>query len=415
MRNGDLWDIINSQINLKRLVAGYFRPSLKVITGQSVDPKVVLDGREVLQFTSLDYLSLANDPRVIDAAVRALMIYGVGSLASPLVTGTLDIHIELQRTLSRFMNAESAVVFTSGMLTNLGSIPAIINSQFRFVINKPERVKRCVFLDKLCHESIRMACDLVRVHGVQVYKYNHLDVDHLNHLMKLHAGELNVIITDAVFSMEGDVAPLPEIVNVANAHRSRGCRVIVYVDDAHGVGVLGANGRGVCEVFNVEEQVIRMGVVSKAFGTLGGFVVGDEWFIDYLCYCTTQMFSMSVPAAETAAAITAIEIAKKEPWRRERVLSSAEYLRDQLGSLGFEVLGNTHIISVVIGDEDESTRVSAELEQMGVLCPEIKSPAVPMGRARLRLSPTYNHTQEDLDRFIDSLSKVASKKKVLAA
>lgn len=409
----DIREIVTSQIDLDLLTREYFRKKKEVISGQGVDPYVIQDGREVLQLTSLDYLSLACDPRVLAVAAEALETYGVGSLASPIVSGTLDIHLELRKKLSEYMVAPDSIVFTSGMLTNIGTIPAIIDSQFRYVVNRPEKATRAIFTDSLSHESIRMACSLAKAQGVNVFTYRHNDIKHLEHLLDGHIASLNMIVTDAVFSMEGDIAYLKEITQLAESYRSANHKIVVYADDAHGVGVLGANGRGACEECGVEDKVVRMGVVSKAFGTLGGYIVGDEWFIDYLCYCTTQMFSMGVPAAETAATIKAIEIAQNEPWRRRTVLGHADYLRKNLASNGFEVLGDAHIVSVIIGDEAESSRVAAGLKTRGILCPEIKYPAVAKGRARLRLSPVYKHTRGDLDIFLNALIDLTRSKRTL--
>jgi len=403
MRN-DLFDVINTQASIKKLESLY--PSQKVISGQCVDPYVIRNGQKFLQFASLDYLSLANDPRVKDAAKIAIDEYGVGSLASPLATGTIDIHLALRDKLSGFMKSESAVVFTSGMLANIGSITAIISSQFRFLLGRPSKATRAIFTDGLNHESIKMACGIAKASGVNVYSYSHNNLDHLAQLLEKMACDINLIVTDAVFSMDGDIAPLRKIVQIAESFQSSQHRIVVYADDAHGVGVLGANGRGACEECGVENDVVRMGVISKSFGSLGGYVVGDQWFIDYLRHCTTQMFSMGVPAAETAATIKAIEIAQNEPWRRETVLDHARYLRDNLKSMGFEILGDTHIIPIIIGDESEATRIAVELEERGILAPEIKYPVVLKGKARIRLSPVYNNQKEDLDEFLNVFSDI---------
>ncbi len=404
----DVREIIGSQIDLAKLSSKYFRPKIDVLSGQGVGAYVVQDGQEVLHLTSLDYLSLATDNRIIEAAIDAARIYGIGSLASPLVSGTLDIHLDLRRELADYMAAEGSCVFSSGMLTNIGCIPAIIDSQFRHVVNRPERATRAIFADEYDHACIKIASEAVKSHGVEIWKYRHCDAEHLELLMTKHCCDLNLIITDAFFSMEGDLAPLQQIVDIAKSFRAENRHVAVYTDDSHGVGVLGSNGRGTCELLGVENEVVRMGVISKAFGTMGGFVTGDKWLMDYLSYSTTQMFSMGVPPMIAAATIEALRIARQEPWRRETLLKHASYLRGNLRTMGYEVLGEHHVVSVIIGDEEESTRAADMLKGAGILCPEIKFPAVPMGRARLRVTPVCGHTKEDLDRFLDVMSAYKS-------
>lgn len=410
MRN-DLWDVINTQVPIGELEKHY--PAKRVIKGQCVEPYVIRDGRCFLQFASLDYLSLANHPKVKQAAIDAINEYGIGSLASPLATGTIDIHLLLRDKLANYMGTESAVVFTSGMLTNIGAITAIIDSQFRFMFGRPSRATRTIFTDELNHQSIHMACDIAKARGAEVYTYRHSDIHHLAHLVEQKSGDLSLIITDALFSMNGDKAPLAEIVRVAESFQSEKRKIVIYADDAHGVGVLGANGRGTIEECGVENDVVRMGVISKSFGTLGGYVVGEDWFVNYLRHCTTQMFSMGVPASETAATIVALDIAQKEPWRRQTVLAHAKYLRDNLISSGFEVLGDTHIVPVVIGDETEAGCFAQELERCGILAPEIRYPIVPKGRALIRLAPVFDNTKADLDLLLNAFFDIARKSNVL--
>jgi 7-keto-8-aminopelargonate synthetase-like enzyme len=306
------------------------------------------------------------------------------------------------------MGSEDAVIFMTGMLANLGCIPAMINSPYRSFMRGEGSSKSAIFADDRCHESLRMACDLCKAHGVEIRKYHHGSYSNLDELITRFGRDNNLVITDGVFSMDGDIAPLKEITDVAEYHNSKDHRTVVYVDDAHGIGILGANGRGVTELLGVEDKVVVMGVLSKAFGTLGGFVIGDKWFTDYLSYCSTHMFSLALPPAETAATIEAIKIVAEEPYRAQKILKDADFLRSSLRLRGYEVLGDkTQIVFIVIGDEHESARVSATLEDEGILCPEIKFPAVGLGRAGLRITTTYEHTQDDLDRFLEKFYKVS--------
>ncbi len=409
-----LREIIESQIDLKGLAQNHFRPQLKVADGQAVGSHVIFKGRDCLQLTGQDYLGLTTDPRVIDAA-ESTRAYGIGALGSAIITGTLDLHLHLQKSLSGFMGSEDAVIFTTGMLANLGCIPAVIKSPYRAFMRGYGNSKSAIFADDRSHESLRMACDLCKAHGVEIHKYHHCDYNHLDELITSFGRDNNLVITDGTFSMDGDIAPLKEITDVAEHHCQRGLRTVVYEDDAHGIGVLGANGRGVAELLDVEDKLIVMGVLSKAFGTLGGFVIGDKWFTDYLSYCSTHMFSLALPPAETAATIESIRIVAGEPYRAQKILKDADYLRLSLRQNGYEVLGDkTQIVFIVIGDENESARISSALEDEGILCPEIKFPAVSPGRAGLRVTTTYSHTQDDLDDFLNKFYKVTRRPKAAA-
>jgi 7-keto-8-aminopelargonate synthetase-like enzyme len=405
-----LREIVASQVNLEKLMGEYF-PEVKVPNGQAVDSHVIVNGRRFIQLAGQDYLSLTIDPRVIEAAVHAMKEYGIDALGSPVVAGTLDLHIKLQNVLAQFMGADGAVIFTTGMLTNLGSIPAIISSPYQMLARGTNRKsKRAIFPDQKSHTSIQIATDVCKAHGVSVHSYEHASYDDLDRRIKQFGCEYNLVITDGVFSMDGDIAPLGEIVQVAESHSDAGRKTAVYVDDAHGVGVLGENGRGVCELLGVENKVVTMGVLSKAFGTLGGFVTGPKWLTDYLSYSLTHMFSLSLPPAETAASIAAIEIVREEPYRRKKLLANADFLRKSLMEKGFKVLGKgTQIVFVVIGDEDEAKKVSAELEKESILCPAIGFPAVSIGQAGLRLTPTFKHEVSELEEFLTAFFRITHK------
>ncbi len=404
-----LYNIVSRQVNVEGLAESYFRSDLKVPQGQCVGAHVQYKGKDYLQMTGQDYLGLTTDSRVIDAAISATREYGVGALGSAIITGTLDLHLELQQTLARFMNTEDAVIFMTGMLANIGVIPAIMHSPYRAVMRGTGHAKGVIFHDERSHKSLEMACDLCKVHGVEVHSYKHLDTSDLEDKLLQFGRTNNIVISDGIFSMHGTIAPISQIVKVSKDYeQSTGNDVAIYIDSAHDVGVLGENGRGACELHGVEQDVLRMGVLSKAFGTLGGFVVGEKWFTDYAAYCSTHMFSLSLPAAETAATTTAIKIAQEEPERRSTVLRHAEFLRKNLRDNDFTVLGDgTQIVAIVIGNPDRSIKISLELEDRGILCPEIRFPAVPIDGALLRVSPTYAHTQEDLARFLEIFLKVA--------
>jgi len=405
--------VIDAQVDLGRFNRRYppelYPPSVTTY-GQCVEPRIVIDGCEFLQFNSLDYLGLATDGRVIEAGVEAMRKYGVGALPSRIADGSLDVHRELEATVADYMKADDAVVFTAGMFANIGSIPAILASHLpRLVGRPPRRTKKAYFADRLCHESFRIAREVVKARGVATLTFNHNDMGHLDHLMVRHEADLMAVLVDGVYSMDGDVADLNGLVEICEDHGA-----ILYVDDAHGVGVQGEEGRGVCELRGVEDRVdIRMGVLSKAFGVLGGFVVGPPWFMRWLRLCETQMFTMAIPAAESASTTAAIRIAQAEPWRRQRVKELANYMRGRLQDIGYDTLASTtHIVPVLLGDELYAREVSAFLRSRGILAPCLEAPASPPGMARLRLFPSARHTVEDCDTFLDAMGEVATWKTV---
>ena len=405
-----LKQIIESQVDHDELTNSYF-PALKIAEGQAVDSHVTIKGKDCLQLSGQDYLSLTKDQRLINAANVANRKYGMGALGSPIVSGTLDLHVKLQESIAQFMSTESSVVFTTGTMANLGCIPAIISSEYG-VLAKGSRpkCKRVIFKDERIHKSLQMACDLCEVHGVAVHQYNHNDYNHLEHLLRTLGGDSNLVLTDGVFSMQGDIAPLNEIVEIAESCTKSGKLTAVYVDDAHGVGILG-NGGGTAELLGVKGKVLTVSVLSKAFGgALGGFICGPKWLMDYLTYCSTHVFSLSLPPGDAAASIAAVQIVKDEPHRRRVLLENVEFLRVALREAGFKVLGDkTQIIFVVIGDERESKMISDQLENEGILCPAIGSPAVSTGQAGLRVTPTFNHSRDDLQYFLDKFLKITGR------
>jgi len=389
--------------NVERFRARYSDKYLwKVVSGAGVLPRVTIGGREYLQFSSLDYLGLATDPRVRDAAKRAIDVYGVGALASRVADGSLDIHEKLEREIAGFLGTEAAVAFTSGTLANIGAVLSTLASRYPALVGRPSRVKRAFFVDSLSHESIRLGLEIAEARGVPVHKYSHGNIEHLARRLKEHPCDASVIITDGVFSMDGDVAPLPEIVALAKTYGAA-----VYVDDAHGVGILGETGRGTGELFGVEADIdIQVGVLSKAFGVLGGYVAGPRWFIDLVGLSETQIFTMAIPAAEAAAVVEALRIAQEEPWRREKVLALASYMRQGLEELGFCTMGSsTQIVPVLIGDEDACQDVVDFLLDNGIVTTAYAFPAAPIKKARLRLFPTAYHSEADVDKLLEVMSR----------
>lgn len=407
--------VLDKQYNFEELYARYpigEYPPRKVVSGVGVLPRVTMGGREYLQFSSLDYLGLATDSRVRDAAKRAIDTYGVGALASRIADGSLDIHERLEDAIAGYLNTEAAVAFTAGTLANIGAVLSTLASRLPLLLGRPPRIKKAFFVDSASHQSIRLGLEIADTRDVPAHKYRHGDIGHLEHLLERHPCDASVIVTDGVFSMDGDVAPLPKIVELAKQYGS-----VVYVDDAHGVGILGKTGRGTAELFGVTADIdIQVGVLSKAFGVLGGYVAGPRWFIDLVRLSETQIFTMAIPAAEAAAATEALRIAQDEPWRRERVLSLATYMRQGLERLGFYTMGSTtHIVPVLIGSERDCRNVVALLKDNGIVTTAYESPAVPVGKARLRFFPTANHSMADIDKLIDVMSLYAASESLQGA
>lgn len=390
------------EIQLDVQMMSDFYPEERLIFGQEVRPNIIIDGREILQFASLDYLGLATDERVIEAGVRALRKYGVGALASRLVSD-LDIHREMELKLAEFMGTEDSVVFTSGSSTNIGVIPAVIASPLTSLCpGSNPGAERAVFVDALAHASANDGIQLAR--GARLKRMVYHDIEQLTAMLETCSAEIKLIVTDGIFSTTGQVAPLAEICDLAAKFNA-----IIYVDDSHAIGVLGANGRGTCELLGVEDKVdIKMGVISKALGTMGGFVAGDSWFIQYLRHSRPQIHSMPLPPAESAATIKAIEIAQAEPWRREKILHFASILRAGFQEIGYNILGSTtQVVPILVGDELTARKFADELfEKWGIFCPPFEYPAVPKGQAVLRFCPSAIHKEKDIGRLLEALSEL---------
>ncbi len=341
-------------------------------------------GSAVLNLSSNDYLGLASHPTVTGAATKALERYGCGASASRLISGTLNLHAELETELAAFKRAEAALVFGSGYHANLGVIPAVVGPA------------DTVFSDELNHASIIDGCRLSRA---SVRVYHHRDTGHLEELLSAtpSAGQ-RLIVTDSVFSMDGDVAPLGDIVTLARRYRAW-----VMVDEAHATGVFGPSGAGVVEERGLEGQIeIQMGTLSKALGSFGAYVAGSRVLVEWLVNLARSfIFSTALPPSMLAAARAAIAIVKDEPERRQRLWNNAERLIEGLSRLGYRV-GDTAspIVPVLIGDEDRTMALSAALLERGVFAQGIRPPTVPPGTARLRVTPMATHTDADLERAL---------------
>jgi 8-amino-7-oxononanoate synthase len=359
--------------------------------------EVVIDGQKCVMIGSNNYLGLVNHPKVKEAAANAVKKYGSGCTGSPFLNGTLDLHLELQDKLAKFVNAEAALVFSTGFQTNLGTISALAGKNDALVI------------DRQVHACIVDGC---RLSYGKTYKFAHNDMEDLDrvlaNLRNNHSRGGIMIVVDGVFSMEGDIIDLPSLVNVAEKHEAR-----VMIDDAHSIGVLGRTGAGTAEHFGLQDRVdLAMGTFSKSFASQGGFIASKREVIDYIKHFgRALMFSASITPASAAAVLAALEIIQDEPERRERLWKNTLRMQRELKALGYDT-GNTAtpIIPLVIGEDMACFAFWKALFDNGVFTNPVVSPAVPPGRALIRTSYTATHTSEQLDRVLDVMARVGRKK-----
>jgi 8-amino-7-oxononanoate synthase len=354
-------------------------------------PWVKLEGKEVLNLCSNDYLGLATHPQVTEVAANAIREWGCGSGASRLICGTHSFHQVLERRLAEFKGAEAALLYNSGYSANLGIISAMVGKG------------DCVFSDELNHASIIDGC---RLSQAEVLVFPHNDVEALEEQLRAsiagHA-KRKLIVVDSVFSMDGDLAPLPELVDLAEKHDC-----LLMVDEAHATGVLGPKGRGVAALFGVEERVpIMMGTLGKALGSFGGFAAGSQELIEYLINTSRSfIFTTALPAGVVLSAQAALDVLVADPSLPLRVLENASYLRDGLNKLGHDTLDSeTHIIPSVIGDAARTLEMSRLLLNEGVLATAIRPPTVPEGTCRIRTTVMATHTRQDLDFALSAFEK----------
>ena len=341
-------------------------------------------------FASNDYLGLASDPRSAEAARVVLSEFGVGARASALVSGRSEWHVRLEQSLARFEGQEAAVLFPTGYAANLGTIAALVGEE------------DVVFCDRLNHASLIDGC---RLSGAKLRVFRHCELGSLQKELTKSAGfRRRLIVTDSVFSMDGDLAPLRELCDLAEQFEAD-----VLVDEAHGTGVFGEQGRGVCEHLGLEERVaVRVGTLSKSIGCLGGFVAGPRSLIDWLWNkARTQIFSTALPPAICAAACTAIELIEREPQLKIKLWQNCEFVRGELAEQGIAVAENSTgpIIPILLGDPEAAVVAQQKLEKRGCLVAAIRPPTVPRGTSRLRICLSAAHSDEALQCLVDALSE----------
>src|SRR5436853_697181 len=378
----------------------YFK--LRVLEDEQ-EPVCTFDGKRVINIASNNYLGLTTHPKLREAAMDALRKYGVGSGAVRTVSGTMRIHMELEEKIARFKNVEACVVFQSGFAANAGTVSAILGKE-DFIIS-----------DELNHASI---IDGARLSRAKILVFRHKDLAHAEeHLasVKDQAGR-KLLISDGVFSMDGDIGALPGLCDLAEKYGA-----IMMVDDAHASGVLGRNGRGTIDHFKVHGRVdIQVGTLSKAIGTLGGYVCGSRDLIDFLYHRARPfLFSTSHPPSVAATCIAAFEVLEQEPERIEKLWENTRYFKKALGALGFNIGGQTTpasetpITPIIIGDGKLTMDFSRELFKEGVMGTGIAFPTVPEGKARIRTIMTATHAREELDEALATLKKVGKRMGIL--
>jgi len=366
-------------------------------------PVCTYDGKKVINLASNNYLGLCNHPKLEEAAIRAIKEHGVGSGAVRTIAGTMRIHMELEEKIARFKNVEACVVFQSGFTANAGTVGSILGKD-DFILS-----------DELNHASI---IDGARLSKAKIKVFRHKDVAHCEELLKEVENEpgKKLIITDGVFSMDGDIGPVGELAALAEKYGA-----IMMVDDAHASGVLGRNGRGSVDHFNVHGKVdVQVGTLSKAIGALGGYVCGSRDLIDFLYHRARPfLFSTSHPPSVAATCIAAFDILENEPERIQRLWDNTAYFKQQLESSGFDIGGKstpaseTPIIPIILGDGRRTMEFSRELFANGLMATGIAFPTVPEGKARIRIIMTSEHTREQLDQALETLTTTAKRLAIL--
>src|SRR3954467_3052587 len=387
---------LTDQLNDLKAKGTYFH--LRVLEDEQA-PECTFDGKHVINLASNNYLGLTTHPKLREAAIEETKKYGVGPGAVRTIAGTMKLHMELEEKIARFKNVEACVVFQSGFTANAGTVSAILGKE-DFIVS-----------DELNHASI---IDGARLSRAKILVYRHKDVAHAEEQLasiKDQPGH-KLLITDGVFSMDGDIGPLPGLCDVAEKYGA-----VMMVDDAHASGVLGRNGRGTIDHFKVHGRVdIQVGTLSKAIGSVGGYVCGTRDLIEFLYHRARPfLFSTSHPPSVTATCIAAFDVLEQEPERIERLWDNTRYWKKELGGLGFNIGGvntpasETPITPIIIGDGKLTMEFSRELFKEGVLGTGIAFPTVPEGKARIRTIMTATHTKEELQQALEALEKTGKR------
>jgi len=355
---------------------------------------LVVDGKQVLNFCSNNYLGLANHPKLVEAAKKATKKYGVGPAAVRSIAGTMDLHVELEKRLAKFKGVEAAITFQSGFTANLATIPAVVGKE------------DVIFSDRLNHASIIDGC---RLSGAKIIAYEHNDPHSLEEQIKQNLSQYRraLIVSDGVFSMDGDIAPLPDLYEVAKKYD-----ILLMVDDAHGEGVLGKGGRGIVDHFGLHGKVdIEVGTLSKAFGVVGGVVAGNAVIVEWLRQRGRPfLFSSAVTAPDAAACLAAIDLLEESTELVDKLWDNAKFFKAEMQKLGFNTgVSTTPITPIMLGEAPLAQQFSRELFEEGVFAMSIGYPTVPQGKARIRVMISAAHDRDDLGKGLEAFAKVGKK------
>ena len=389
--NLDLFEKCRKYTAAKEVMAAGFYPYFRVVESEQ-NPEVIVEGKKMIMLGSNNYLGLTSHPKVKEAAIEAIKKYGSGCAGSRFLNGTLDIHVKLEDKLAKFFRKDAALTFSTGYQTNLGIISSIAGKDDVLVI------------DKLDHASIIDAC---RLSFAEVKKFKHSDMGSLEFVLKECGDRCKLVVVDGVYSMEGDIAPLPSIVKLCKKYGAR-----LMVDDAHGVGVLGKTGRGTAEHFGLEKEVdIIMGTYSKSMASIGGFVTANEDVIHYIKHTSRPLiFSASPPPASVASVIAALDVIDQEPERREHLWHNTNKMMKAFKKMGFDTgVTETPIIPLLMGEMELAFTMWKTLSDEGVFVNPVAPPATPPGRCLIRTSYMATHTDEMLDKVLVILEKAGRK------
>ncbi|MDP2039238.1 MAG: aminotransferase class I/II-fold pyridoxal phosphate-dependent enzyme [Ignavibacteria bacterium] len=367
----------------------YFRP-----IEENEGPVVQIEGKKVVMAGSNNYLGLTAHPKVKEAALDAIRKYGTGCSGSRYLTGTLDLHIELERRLAQFFGLEAVLLFSTGYQSAQGIIPTLVQGKSEYVISDRDN-HACIVAGQIMAKGLT----------ANLERYKHNDMDDLERVLaKLPIDSGKLIVSDGVFSTGGEIVDLPRLVSLAKKYNAR-----TLIDDAHSVGVIGKGGRGTASEFNLEKEVdLTMGTFSKTFASLGGFVAGPERVINYLKHFSPALiFSASPTPASVASALAALDILEAEPWRVDKLIQNANKMRKGLTEAGFKVIdGRTAIVPVIVGEDGLAFQMWRKLYDYGVFVNVFISPGVPQGRQMMRTSYMSSHEDEHLDFILDTFKKV---------
>ncbi|MGO4380996.1 aminotransferase class I/II-fold pyridoxal phosphate-dependent enzyme [Pseudoduganella sp. RAF53_2] len=371
------------------------------------DPTFVSAGREYVSFSTNNYLALASHPRLVAAAKDGLDRYGVGNCESRLLGGDLDVYRELEARLAALKHKTDSVLFVTGYMTNIGVLSSLVKAGMLARLHgfrAGKRYKYAYFSDEFNHISIREG---IQMSGAERHTFKHCDMDHLESQLKAAEGVTPIIVTDGVFSMEGTIAPLPDLVSLAERYGA-----MLYVDDAHATGVLGANGGGSSEHFGCySPTIIQMGTLSKALGSIGGFVAVEKEVADVIRLTSSAYgFTCPPPPDQAAALLAALDLLEQEPERRQRLWDNQRYFVSRLQPLGLKISSTeTAIVPVVIGDAEECLAYARALREEGIHVDSVQFPAAPIGQARLRFMMNAGHTRKQIDHVIDVMTRLTER------